>query len=265
MRSKPRSPLQIVLFAVAVAVVCGTAVSAVSVWLAPRQAENERRERESVLQALLGCDPELAALLERAAGEDAAGIEARVVDLDSGCYVPDVDAACFDPAADPAGRLRLGPEQDVAKIGERPNRVVVYEVRRDGAVALLVMPVYGSGYQSRLVGFLSLGSDLETVASLVFYRQGETPGMGARIGDPDWQAQWRGKRTRDETGRLRIGVRTRDAAEASSYEIDAMSGATRTGAGVTNLLHFWLGDLGYAPLLRNLRSEADCTDDGPGR
>jgi len=44
-----------------------------------------------------------------------------------------------------------------------------------------------------------------------------------------------------------------------------MSGATRTGAGVTNLLHFWLGDLGYAPLLRNLRAEADWTDDGPVR
>ena len=34
----------------------------------------------------------------------------------------------------------------------------------------------------------------------------------------------------------------------SAYEIDAMSGATRTGRGVTNLLHFWLGERGYARL-----------------
>jgi Na+-transporting NADH:ubiquinone oxidoreductase subunit C len=107
-------------------------------------------------------------------------------------------------------------------------------------------------------GFLSLEADLDTVSSLVFYAHGETPGMGARIGDLDWQAAWRGKRARDETGQLRIGVRARPSGEESPYEIDAMSGATRTGQGVTNLLRFWLGDLGYAPMIRNLKSGAPC-------
>ena len=37
-----------------------------------------------------------------------------------------------------------------------------------------------------------------------------------------------------------------------------MAGATRTGVGVTNLLRFWLGDLGYAPMIRNLKSGAPC-------
>jgi Na+-transporting NADH:ubiquinone oxidoreductase subunit C len=259
---RPRSALQIILFAGIVAVVCGAIVSAVSVWLAPLQAENEKRDRQAVLQSMLACDPALATLLEAAIDGDAS-LDARVVDLDTGCYEQGTDATCFDveaAAAGPGQHLLLDPDQDIASIRKRPNRLVVYEVRRDGALALLVLPVYGLGYQSRLEGFLGLEADLNTVSSLVFYAHGETPGMGARIGDPDWQSTWRGKRTRDQTGQLRIGVAMRASKEASLYEVDAMSGATRTAQGVTNLLRFWLGDLGYAPLVQRLRSRIECPD-----
>jgi len=249
------------LVAAGVAVVCGTIVSAVSVWLEPRQARNAQLDRDAVLQSLLACQPELVEFLEDAAGTGLAGLDARLVDLDTGCYAPRADALCFDveaAATDPRQRLTLPLEQDIAAIGDRPNQVVVYEVRRDDELVLLVLPVYGLGYASRIDGFLSLGADLDTVSSLVFYAHGETPGMGARIADTDWQAAWRGKRTRDETGRLQIGVRVRPSGEESAYQIDAMTGATRTGVGVTNLLHFWLGEFGYAPLIRNLQSGAPC-------
>ena len=261
MPSKPTGPHQTLLVAVIVAVVAGTLVSAVSVWLAPRQAENDARERQAALQSLLACDPAIATILAAAAREGEAGVEARVVDLDAGCYVPGIDATCFDvegAAAEPGQRLALTDEQDIAGIGERPNRMVVYEVRRDGDLALLVLPVYGIGYQSRIAGYLGLGSGLDSISALVFNEHGETPGMGARISEPEWQATWRGKRTHDENGVLRIGVATRSGVPPSPYEVDAMSGATRTGQGVTNLLRFWLGELGYGPLIQSLRSDAPC-------
>lgn len=249
------------LFAAGIAVVCGTLVASVSVWLQPRQAQNAQREREAVLQSTLACQLELVEILEDTAGAGLARLDARLVDLETGCYSPRDDALCFDAeaaAGDPRQQLALERAQDIASIGSRPNQVVVYEVRRDDELALLVLPVYGLGYASRIDGFLSLESDLDTVSSLVFYAHGETPGMGARISDLDWQAAWRGKRTRDEAGQLRIGVRARPSDEESPYEVDAMSGATRTGQGVTNLLRFWLGDLGYARLIRNLKSGAPC-------
>jgi len=261
MPSPPRSPLRIVLFAVAIAVVFGSLVSAISVLLAPRQAENAKRARQAALQSMLACDPALAELLESQVDDGGGALEAHVVELDTGCYATDVDATTFDvgaAAADPAQRLALAAEQDIAGIGERPDRVVVYEVRRDGALALLVLPVYGMGYQSRLEGYLSLADDLETVSSLVFHTHGESPGMGARIGDPAWQATWCGKRIHDESGAVQIGVALRDSGEPSPYQIDAMSGATKTGRGVTNLLHFWLGELGYARLIGNLQTGAAC-------
>ncbi len=258
MPTKRRPWWQVLLFAAAVAIVFGSIVSGVSVWLAPRQDANEAREREAALRALLGCEPELAALL---ADEEGAGFAARLVDLDTGCYERGLDATCFDvegAALDPRQRRDLDPSEDIAGIAHRPNRVVIYEVRREGELAMVVLPVYGLGYAGRIEAFLSLEPDLETVSSFIIHAHGETPGLGGQIGDPQWQASWRGKRLRDESGELRIGVASRGGGEAPAYEVDAISGATITAKGVTNLLRFWLGDLGYAPLMRNLQSGAAC-------
>ena len=41
----------------------------------------------------------------------------------------------------------------------------------------------------------------------------------------------------------------------SNYKVDGLSGATLTSNGVTNLLAFWLGDLGYSKFLSNLKEE----------
>ena len=40
------------------------------------------------------------------------------------------------------------------------------------------------------------------------------------------------------------------------HRVDGLSGATLTANGVTHLLHFWLGERGYGPILRRLRAEA---------
>jgi Na+-transporting NADH:ubiquinone oxidoreductase subunit C len=38
------------------------------------------------------------------------------------------------------------------------------------------------------------------------------------------------------------------------YKIDGLAGATLTSRGVTNLVHFWLGEQGFQKFLGNLRS-----------
>ncbi len=40
----------------------------------------------------------------------------------------------------------------------------------------------------------------------------------------------------------------------ASYQVDGLSGATLTSRGVSNLVQFWLGDNGFAPFLKNLKS-----------
>jgi len=62
---------------------------------------------------------------------------------------------------------------------------------------------------------------------------------------------------RDETGQIRIGVvkgRVAPSSASAAFEVDGISGATRTSDGVTNMLRFWLGDFGFGPFLERIRS-----------
>ena len=49
-------------------------------------------------------------------------------------------------------------------------------------------------------------------------------------------------------------ARTSDPQSAkATHQVDGLAGATLTSKGVNNLLHFWLGENGFGPLLANLK------------
>jgi Na+-transporting NADH:ubiquinone oxidoreductase subunit C len=165
-------------------------------------------------------------------------------------------AAAFDLQAaetDPALSVAIPPDQDIAGLGRRSMLAPVYLLARDGAVQLIVLPVSGKGYQSTLRAWLTLESDFRTIAALTIFEQGETPGLGARVETPEWQALWAGKEVADDTGRIMIEV-VRGTA-GGPHQVDAISGATVTSNGVADMLRYWLGDHGYGPLLDRLASE----------
>ncbi|ODT80506.1 MAG: NADH:ubiquinone reductase (Na(+)-transporting) subunit C [Pelagibacterium sp. SCN 64-44] len=235
--------------ALLVALSCGLAVSGTAVLLRPQIQANVMAERQALMSAMLANLPGIGDILEEA-GADA--VEIIVVDLDAGTET-DIDPSGFDQAtmaADPATSTALSRAEDLAGIGRRENFAQAYRVRKDGALALLVLPIYGNGYQSTIRAYLALEADLETVAALTVYEQGETPGLGSRITEPGWQAQWAGKSaTRD--GEVVIEV-VRGAAQGP-YEVDGISGASVTGYAVTDMIHFWLGPKGFGPWLDTLR------------
>ena len=239
------------IVAFSVALVCATAVSITAVTLKPVREANLDRERQARLAEMIATMPGLADILS-ATGADT--LETVVVDLDSGAIAADVDPATFDAraaAADPQTSVALSREDDVAGIGRRPNRAPVHFVRDGGDLVLVVLPVHGSGYQSTIHAYLALEGDLNTIAALNIYEQGETPGLGSRITDPAWQALWPGRLVADEDGVIRISV-ARGA--TGPFEIDAIAGATRSTTGVTNMLRFWLGAHGFGPFLARLAS-----------
>jgi Na+-transporting NADH:ubiquinone oxidoreductase subunit C len=43
-------------------------------------------------------------------------------------------------------------------------------------------------------------------------------------------------------------------AAGSEHKVDALSGATLTSNGVTNLVQFWMGENGFATFLSNLKA-----------
>lgn len=232
-----------------VAAVSAAAVSVTAVSLKPRQDANAAREKEQRMQLMLASVPGLADILQ---GADADSLQTRVVDLQRGAFADGIDPASLDAkaASDPGQSIALSPADDIAGIGRRPNLLPVHLVRRGNTLVLLVLPVHGTGYQSTIRAHLALEGDLNTIAALSVYEQGETPGMGSRITEPAWQRLWTGKKAADATGTLRIGIVRGGSGE---HEVDGITGATRSTTGVANLVRFWLGEHGFGPFLAHLR------------
>lgn len=238
-----------------VALVSATAVSVTSVALKPRQLAHLEAAREANLTAMIATLPGLAAILRETGAET---LDAVIVDLASGRIAEGIDPLGYDFLAaqsDAAQTVALTPEQDIAGIGRRPNHAPAYLLRGSDGLALVVLPVYGTGYQSTIRAYLALSADLNTVAGLSIYEQGETPGLGSRITDPAWQALWSDRQAVSETGEIVITVVRSGATGAN--EVDGVSGATRSSTGVARLVRFWLGPDGFGPFLALLRSGED--------
>ena len=241
--------------AFALCVVCSVVVSLSAVLLKPLQQENKELDRKKNILAAAG-------LLHPGVSiaEAFKKIDAKLVDFDTGEYVDEPAAQTYDQrraAADPETSIMLKDGEDIASIKRRANVGLVYLARNaSGEVDHIILPVKGYGLWSTLYGFLALEADAVTVAGLGFYEHAETPGLGGEVDNPNWKAQWKGKKILTEQGEPAIqmykGVVTAST-PGGEYKFDALSGASLTSRGVENLLRFWVGDLGYGPYLKRVQ------------
>jgi Na+-transporting NADH:ubiquinone oxidoreductase subunit C len=251
--------LYTVLFAAAVCIVCAVLVSVPAVTLRPLQERNRRVDEQKNVLLAAGLVEPGRSLSDRDVNEVfAANVRPVVIDLSSGERRPEIEAATFDQrtaAADQERSRSVAPNP--AKVLRTPKSALVYEVLREGQVAMFVFPVTGKGLWSTLYGFLALGADGQTIRGITFYEHGETPGLGGEIENPAWQKLWQGRRVFGPDGEPRVEVikgRAGTPAE-DPYRVDGLSGATMTSNGVTALVRFWLGDAGYGPFLERIRDE----------
>ena len=100
---------------------------------------------------------------------------------------------------------------------------------------------------------------MNIINGISFYEHKETPGLGARIEEPEWRAKWSGIHSYDESGEVATGVTK--AGNPKENWVDGISGATLTSRGVSNMIQFWLGDQGYKPYLDALRKKSGKTID----
>ena len=124
----------------------------------------------------------------------------------------------------------------------------VLPVNGKGAPEEYVIPITGYGLWDRIVGYISILPDGETVRGIAWYDQKETPGLGGTIADPSWQKQFSGKKIFQPNGKGEINIQrspigitvvkgtVKDVLGNSPKAInavDGMAGATLTGNGVT--------------------------------
>ncbi|MDF0604724.1 Na(+)-translocating NADH-quinone reductase subunit C [Neisseriaceae bacterium TC5R-5] len=184
-------------------------------------------------------------------------VEPRLLDVNTGKFVAG-DALDFDVSTVPHTAeysLELSPEQDTAGLQWRSNIVRIYLVRNEqNAIETIVLPIQGRGVWSMMYAFLALAADGNTIRAFRYYRQGETPGIGGEIQNPNWSRQFTGKQLFDPQGQPALRIIQSGAAPEDIHGVDGVSGATATSVGVQNSFDFWLGEQGFGPFLKRVRA-----------
>ncbi len=237
--------------------VCAILVSFSAVALRPLQIENKAMDMKKNILDVAGLLDENTDIHQAFAEQ----IEEKLVDIVTGDYVEDIDVVAYDQrkaAKDPAQNITLETSDDIASIKRKAKIAKVYLVKKGDAIQSIILPMHGYGLWSTMYGFLALEADGQTVKSINFYDQAETPGLGGEVVNPNWRALWQGKKVYNDAGepvlRLIKGVVDTNK-PGSEFQVDGLAGATLTSNGVSNLIKYWMSAEGFAPYLDKIRNE----------
>lgn len=197
----------IVFYSTVMVVIVAIMLAFTSLSLKDRQNANELNEKKNAIVASLG--------LEKGSYDEV--IEA---------YVVNKEGQVIETAETPLQKLfdLVGSH---AK-GEYP----VFENKATGEV---VFPLTGKGLWDDIWGYVALEADLNTIKGAIFDHAGETPGLGAEIATPKFQAQFPGQ-TIYEEGQL-VGIYVvKGGAQGAAHSVDAVTGGTKTSEGLQNMI-----------------------------
>lgn len=121
----------------------------------------------------------------------------------------------------------------------KAGKLAVFVCEVDGKTKY-VLPVYGMGLWGAIWGYIGIDDDCNTVFGAYFNHDSETAGLGAEIKDSrDWQSGFQGKTIYSlaEDGSFeKVLLAVKKNVSLPDNEVDAVTGATLTCDGVTNML-----------------------------
>ncbi|WP_340075559.1 Na(+)-translocating NADH-quinone reductase subunit C [Leptobacterium sp. I13] len=209
------------IFAIIMVVVVGATLAIAATSLKSRQDDNVRKEKMQNILSTIGVDV------------DREGAEAMYKE-----YVKQELSLTADGNIDEAVNafdIDLKKELKKAPDGQRfPLYIAYVEGTR-----FYIVPLRGAGLWDAIWGYISLREDLNTVKGAVFDHKGETPGLGAEITQDWFEKRFVDEKIFDENGNLQgitVLKGNDDPQNKEDHEVDAISGATITGDGVTNMI-----------------------------
>ena len=243
------------IVAVSLCLVCSALISFSAVELRDLQEANKTLDKQNKILSAAG-------LLKE--GSDVSelfkSIDSKIVNLETGKFDFDISVLDYDEGSfsrNPETSIELSSDKDIALLKRRENFQTVYLHYENEDLNAIILPVRGYGLWGTMKGYLALRPDFKTIIGLEFFDHKETPGLGGEIDNPKWKAIWKGKEVFSNSGDVVISVikgSVDKSSNQSKYQVDGLSGTTITSNGVTNLLSFWLGDMGYGPLIENIKS-----------
>ena len=197
----------IVFYSTVMVVIVAILLAFTSLSLKEKQDANVLNEKKDAIVASLG--------LEK--GSYDANIEA---------YVVNAAGEKVETATSPLQMLFDLPASFAA--GEYP----VFENKATGEV---VFPLTGKGLWDDIWGYIALEADMNTVKGAIFDHAGETPGLGAEIATPKYQAQFPGQTIYE--GKELVGIYVvKGGAKGAAHSVDAVTGGTKTSEGLQNMI-----------------------------
>ena len=135
----------------------------------------------------------------------------------------------------------------------KEGKLALFRCKVNGEVKY-VIPVYGNGLWGPINGFIAINGDKKTVFGAYFNHESETAGLGAEIKDnADWQAKFKGKKLFADDNNQKIALSVEKKIEDPKTQVDAVTGATLTSNGVTEMFHSDKG--GLQPYVKFLTSK----------
>ena len=146
-------------------------------------------------------------------------------------------------------------------LAEATDALPIFKFEKDGATKF-VLPIVGKGLWGDIWGYVSLQQteDNVMITGIVMDHAGETPGLGAEITTEAVQAKFQGKKLYNEAGEF--AVRMQKGGAQNEFQVDAITGGTKTCDGVNAMLAESVGKyaaflLGEEPAVVECSKECD--------
>ena len=142
-----------------------------------------------------------------------------------------------DESVDPFSGIKLALE---LKKEPTQQHFPLYLADVEGA-SYYIIPLRGAGLWDAIWGYIALESDRNTIKGAVFDHKAETAGLGAEITQQWFMDRFVGEKVFDNVGKL-VGISVSKTnndpkdLDKNDHEVDAISGATITGDGVSDMI-----------------------------
>jgi Na+-transporting NADH:ubiquinone oxidoreductase subunit C len=224
------------IFATIMVLVVASALAFTASSLKDLQASNVRKEKMQNILATIGIETDreqAETLYNQYIVEELSLVSGGEIDTDSNAFELELSNELKKPLTE--------------------QRFPLYVANVDG-VKSYVVPLRGAGLWNAIWGYIALKEDKNTIQGAVFDHVGETAGLGAEITQQWFQDRFVGEKVFDTDGNL-VGINVSKTnndpkdLDKEDHEVDAISGATITGDGVTDMIKERLQH--YLPYLKS--------------
>ena len=211
------------IFATVMVIVVAASLAIAATSLKPMQNENVRKEKMQNILSTIGVEVER----EQAEEEFNKYIKEQISLTADGSIDENVNAFNIDLAKE----LKKPVEE---------QRFPLYKAEIEGK-QYFIIPLRGAGLWDAIWGYISLEDDINTIKGAVFDHKGETPGLGAEITQSWFEKRFEEEKIFDPESGDFVGVTVMKGYSGGNNKddnaIDAISGATITGDGVTDMIY----------------------------